>query len=146
MTEQLSAIGEAAEATGVKVETIRYYERVGLMPPPRRTEGGHRAYDGGQVRRLGFIRRGRELGFGLGQIRQMLRLADDGSLTCGEIHAMTQGHLASVREKIADLRRLEAALSDISADCSGGDAPACPIVERLYEGSAAASRPRPAED
>lgn len=132
MAEQLRSIGEASAAAGVHSETIRYYERIGLMPAPRRSAGGHRAYDQTEVRRLTFIRRGRELGFGLGQIRAMLGLADDGTLTCGEIYHLTRGHLAEVREKIAELRRLEAALCEISADCSAGDTPACPIVERLF--------------
>lgn len=132
MDSQLSSIGGASRATGVNIETIRYYERIGVMPAPRRTEGGHRAYDGEQVRRLRFIRRSRELGFSLDQIRAMLRLVDDGTLTCAEIHAMTVDHLAEVERKIADLRRLEGVLSAITADCSRGNVPECPIVETLF--------------
>lgn len=132
MKDELTSIGGASRATGVHIETIRYYERIGVMPAPRRSEAGHRAYDGVQVRRLRFVRRSRELGFGLDRIRAMLRLADDGALTCGEIHAITVDHLAEVQRKIADLRKLERVLGTISADCSRGEVPDCPVVDALF--------------
>jgi MerR family mercuric resistance operon transcriptional regulator len=129
---QLITIGEMSRRTGVNIETVRYYERVGVMPKPRRTEGGHRAYDGDQLKRLHFVRRSRELGFSLDEVRAMLRLVDDGALTCGEIHAMTVDHLADIKRKIADLRRLEKALASMAAECSRGDIPDCPIIETLF--------------
>jgi MerR family mercuric resistance operon transcriptional regulator len=129
---QLITIGEMSRRTGANIETIRYYERVGVMPRPRRTEGGHRAYDSDQLKRLHFVRRSRELGFSLDEVRAMLRLVDDGALTCGEIHAMTVDHLADIKRKIADLRRLEKALASMAAECSRGDIPDCPIIETLF--------------
>jgi MerR family mercuric resistance operon transcriptional regulator len=129
---QLITIGEMSRRTGVNIETVRYYERVGVMPKPRRTEGGHRAYDGDQLKRLHFVRRSRELGFSLDEVRAMLRLVDDGALTCGEIHAITVDHLADTKRKITDLRRLEKALGSMAAECSRGDIPDCPIIETLF--------------
>ncbi len=131
LRSQLIKIGEMSRRTGVNIETIRYYERIGVMPRPRRTEGGHRAYDDDQLKRLQFVRRGRELGFSLDEVRAMLRLVDDRALTCGEIHAMTVAHLADVKSKIANLRRLERVLEAMAAECSRGDIPDCPIIETL---------------
>lgn len=132
LCSRLFTIGETSRRTGVNIETIRYYERIGVMPRPRRTEGGHRAYDDDQLKRLHFVRRGRELGFSLDEVRAMLRLVDDGALTCGEIHAMTVAHLADVKRKIADLRRLETVLEAMAAECSRGDIPDCPIIETMF--------------
>ncbi|MFQ5565119.1 MAG: helix-turn-helix domain-containing protein [Paracoccaceae bacterium] len=129
---QLFTIGEMSRRTGVNIETIRYYERVGVMPKPRRTEGGHRAYDHDQLKRLHFVRRSRQLGFSLNEVRAMLRLVDDGALTCGEIHAMTMDHLADIKQKVSDLQRLETALGLMAAECSRGDIPDCPIIETLF--------------
>ena len=132
LRSQSITIGEMSRRTGVNIETIRYYERIGVMPRPRRTGGGHRAYDGDQLKRLHFVRRGRELGFSLGEVRAMLRLVDDGALTCGEIHAITVAHLADVKQKLTDLRRLESVLEEMAAECSRGDIPDCPIIEILF--------------
>ncbi len=127
-------IGELSRRTGVNIETIRYYERIGVMPRPARSEGGHRVFSDEQLRRLSFIKRSRELGFSLDEIRAMLRLVDEGTLTCGEIHAMTSAHLKAVQRKISDLRRLERVLKTMVAECSRGDVPDCPIIEALYAG------------
>lgn len=129
----LLPIGEMSRKTGVHIETIRYYERIGMLPNPARTEGGHRAYDTGLVKRLAFIRRSRELGFSLGEIRALLELVDTGAYTCSEVHERTTKHLATIRRKVADLRRLERVLKDMAAECSRGDVPDCPIVDALYE-------------
>lgn len=126
-------IGVLARESGCKVETIRYYERVGLMPNPARTEGGHRMYSGAQLRRLAFIRRGRELGFTLDAVRILLGLVDGERQTCGEIEVIARGHLDDVRSKIADLRTIETVLADMVAECSGGTVPDCPVVDALYE-------------
>lgn len=128
------SIGEVSRLSGVNIETIRYYERVGVTPRPTRTAGGHRAYEQDQLQQLRFIRRGRELGFSLDELRAMLRLVDDGTLTCADIHAMTMDHLVDVRRKIADLRRLEQVLEGMAAECSRGNVPECPIIETLFEG------------
>ncbi len=125
-------IGELSRRTGVNIETIRYYERIGVMPRPARSEGGHRLFSDEQLRRLSFIKRSRELGFRLDEIRAMLRLVDEGTLTCGEIHAMTSAHLKAVHRKISDLRRLERVLKTMVAECSRGDVPDCPIIDTLY--------------
>ena len=82
-------IGSLSRRTGVHIETVRYYEREGLLPEPPRTPGGHRVYDEVHVRRLNFIRRGRELGFTLGEIRQLLALVDENDFTCDEIKEIT---------------------------------------------------------
>ena len=126
-------IGEASRQTGVNIETIRYYERIGVMPKPVRTEGGQRAYDADQVKRLAFIKRSRELGFSLAEIRALLDLVDTGSYTCSEVHDMTVKHLATVRKKLADLRRLERVLKEMTAECNRGDVPECPIIDTLFD-------------
>ncbi len=125
-------IGEISRRTRVKIETIRYYERVGVMPVPDRSEGGSRIYNLEQLKRLSFIKRSRELGFSLDDIRRLLSLADGGH-SCGEVKALTQRHLTGVREKIADLQRLEKTLDMISSRCSGDDAPECPVIDALFE-------------
>jgi MerR family mercuric resistance operon transcriptional regulator len=123
-------IGALSAQTGVNTETIRYYEREGLLPSAPRTAGGHRVFGEAHLRRLIFIRRSRELGFSGTEVRTLLRLVD-GGYTCGEVRDLTLRHLVSVRAKIADLRRLEKALTTISSKCEGGDTPDCPIVEAL---------------
>jgi MerR family mercuric resistance operon transcriptional regulator len=123
-------IGVLSGQTGVNVETIRYYEREGLLPRAPRTAGGHRVFGKAHLRRLFFIRRSRELGFSGTEVRALLRLVD-GGYTCGEVRDLTLRHLADVRAKIADLRRLEQALAAISSKCAGNDLPDCPIVEAL---------------
>ena len=123
--------GELAKRSGCNIETIRYYEKIGLLPEPDRSEGGHRLYAPADQAQLGFILRGRELGFSIDELRSLLSLVDSGDYTCGEVLAMTQQHLTSVREKIADLRKLEATLTEVASQCDGGRAPDCPIIEAL---------------
>lgn len=127
------SIGELSRNTGVNIETIRYYERIDVMPKPARTEGGHRVYDATQLKRLAFIKRSRELGFSLNEIRALLNLVDAGTYTCSEVHNMTVEHLANVKRKIADLRRMEQVLKQMAAECSRGDVPDCPIVDALFD-------------
>ena len=126
-------IGELSRHTGVHIETIRYYEKIGLLPSPLRSEGRHRLYGSNDLKRLTFIRRGRELGFSLEEIRTLLKLVNGGDYTCNEVKTMTLQHLQHVREKMADLRRLEEALAHISAQCEGGYTSDCPIIEALFE-------------
>ena len=123
--------GELARRSGCNLETIRYYEDIGLMPPPARTESGHRLYDAADQRRLRFILRARELGFSIEEIRSLLSMVDSADYTCGEIHTLTMEHLKSVARKLADLKKLERTLKAISKDCAAGDAPECPIVDAL---------------
>ena len=131
-SDQGLLIGEISRRTGVNIETIRYYERIEVMPKPKRSEGGQRLYDESQLNRLGFIKRSRELGFSLKEICTLLTLVDSGEMTCSEVHALTVEHLREVRSKIADLRKLERALKNLAAQCSLGDVSDCPIVETLY--------------
>jgi len=126
-------IGAMSRETGVNIETIRYYERIELMPKPDRTAGGNRQYTHDHLKRLSFIKRSRELGFSIEEIRAMLTMVDQDGVTCGEVHAMTMKHLDSVKEKIRHLKKLERALTSMAAECAKGDVPDCPIIETLFE-------------
>lgn len=127
-------IGVLSRRTGCKIETIRYYERIEIFPAPPRTEGGHRVYTGDHLKRLVFIRRSRELGFSLEDIRSMLGFVDGGDYICGEVKTLTDRHLHDIRKKIADLRRLERTLSDMASQCDGGTVPKCPVIDALFDG------------
>jgi MerR family transcriptional regulator, mercuric resistance operon regulatory protein len=122
---------ELAQRSGCHIETVRFYEKRGLLPPPPRTAGGHRDYAEEHMRRLTFIRRSRDLGFALNQVRALLALVDGRGGTCAEVKAMTLEHLAEVRHKIADLEKLAQILRDMAAQCDGGAVPECPIVDVL---------------
>ena len=126
-------IGALAKSTNCKVETIRYYEKIGLIPEPARTDGGYREYRDAHLRRLVFIRRSRELGFTIEEIRALLNLVDGGSYTCGDIQALTMEHLENIRQKIADLKKLENSLAKIASQCSGEEVPECPVIDALFE-------------
>ena len=127
------SIGILSRQSSVNVETIRYYERIGLMPRTTRTEGGHRLYGQAQGRRLGFIRRTRELGFTLDQVRTLLRLVDGGRYTCAEVKRITVHHLDEVRRKVADLRTIQGVLERMAAQCAGGTVPKCPVIDALFD-------------
>lgn len=127
------AIGEMSKRTGVNIETIRYYERINIMPKPDRTPSGNRQYNHDQLKRLSFIKTSRELGFSITEIRELLEMVDKQDFTCGQVHGLAIGHLASVREKIKGLRKLEGALVLMAAECSQGDVPDCPIIDTLFE-------------
>ena len=122
---------ELARLTGCNLETIRYYEKIGMMPDPRRTGTGYRIYDDAHVSRLRFILRARELGFSLDEVRGLLALVDGGTQTCAEVKERTERHLADVRAKIADLKRIEKVLAKTAAQCSGDDVPECPVLDAL---------------
>jgi MerR family mercuric resistance operon transcriptional regulator len=124
-------IGQLAAKTGVNLETVRYYERIDLMPSPARTAGGHRAYEQAHVRRLAFIRRARELGFSIEQIRALLALAEPRRASCAEVREIARTHLDEVRAKLVDLARLERILARTIAQCSGDPAPSCPVLDML---------------
>ncbi len=127
------AIGEMSRLTNVNIETVRYYERIGIMPEPDRTSGGNRQYNYEQLKRLSFVRRCRDLGFNLGEIRALLEMVDRDDFTCGEVHAATISHLANVEKKVADLKRLRRSLKEMASECSKGDVPDCPIIDTLFE-------------
>jgi MerR family mercuric resistance operon transcriptional regulator len=124
---------DLARATGCNLETIRYYETVGIMPDPPRTAKGYRSYDDSHVRRLKFVMRSRDLGFSLEEIRGMLGLVDDRSLTCAQVQAVAEAHLEDVQAKIADLTRIEHVLSETVARCTGDAAPECAVIDALLE-------------
>ena len=123
---------EIAKRTGCNLETVRYYEKVGLLPEPPRTRGGHRAYGIGHERRLRFILRARELGFTLDEIRALLRLVDEKNAPCSEARDVAAAHLRDVQDKIADLKRMERVLKHTVAQCADGSRPECPLIETLF--------------
>ncbi|WP_455211746.1 MerR family transcriptional regulator [Kaarinaea lacus] len=126
-------IGQLSEKTNCKIETIRYYEHIGLLPEPSRSEGGYRIYNEDHLKRLAFIRRSRELGFTIEEIRDLLNLVDGGNYTCSDVKAITMEHVESIRQKIADLKKLEKTLSRIASQCAGNSTPECPIIDTLYK-------------
>jgi MerR family mercuric resistance operon transcriptional regulator len=125
---------ELAQRSGCNIETVRFYEKRGFLPPPPRTAGGHRDYAPEHLRRLTFIRRSRELGFTLHEVRSLLTLVDGSDWTCAEVRAITLEHLADVRRKITDLENLAQTLEDMAAQCDGGTVPVCPVIEALSQG------------
>ena len=127
-------IGELASQTGVKVVTIRYYEQIGVLPVPARSSGNYRVYTPQHLLRLQFIRRCRDLGFTLDQVRQMLRLSSEGGPSCAEICAITANHLEDIEDKVRDLKRLTKELRRINSSCSGNKQMAeCRIIEALSQ-------------
>lgn len=127
-------IGRLAEATGVHVETIRYYEKIDMLPKPARSHGGYRQYAPEHVATLNFIRRGRELGFPLETIRDLLRL-NEGGACCEKARAVTIAHREEIRRKIADLKRLDRALDNLIDECQPDRWPQCPIMDALSKAS-----------
>ncbi|GLV23851.1 MerR family transcriptional regulator [Sphingobium sp. TomTYG45] len=124
-------IGELAKATATKVETIRYYEQTGLLPPPARTSGNYRSYGADHLARLSFVRRARDLGFSIEQVRALLDLSDDRSRDCATVDRIATEHLREVDRKIADLRALRRELGAVIASCEGGTVAECRILEAL---------------
>ncbi len=128
-------IGQLARASGVGVETIRYYEREGILEPPRRARNGYRHYAPAAVARLGFVRRAKALGFSLAEIRELLGLAEP-SGERARVKALAQHKLAEIDRRIEELRRMRAALADLDHQCSGhGPVEGCPIIEALNAGA-----------
>lgn len=128
---------DLARLTGCNLETIRYYEGVGLMPDPPRSPAGHRRYGPSHVERLGFIMRARELGFTMEEVRGLLSLVDRGSHTCAEVEKRGRHHLDVVRAKIRALQNIEATLAATISQCSGSDTPDCPLLAVLSDGALA---------
>jgi len=126
------SIGELSRRTGVNIETIRYYERIKMLPAPPRTSNGRRVYGPTEIRSLTFIRRSRELGFTLDEVRALLSLsAEDGKNTCGEVREVAARHLADIRTKIVDLRAMARVLADAVQRCDAGEMPGCPLIDTL---------------
>lgn len=124
-------IGKAAAASGCHFETIRYYERVGVLPRSVRTDNGYRDYTAKDVDKLRFVTRGRELGFSLDDIRSLLRLAENSRMSCVEADRVARQHLAVVRVRIAELRRMAAELERTVKGCAGGSNATCTILSAL---------------
>ncbi|MDE2298482.1 MAG: helix-turn-helix domain-containing protein [Burkholderiales bacterium] len=129
------SIGVLAQQTGCTVPTIRYYEEIGLLPAGSRTEAGRRLYGAPAVKRLTFIRRCRDFGFSIEQVRELVGLVDEPERPCVEVRDIASGHLAAVRKKLSELQALEASLSTfvVSCDtaCAGGPSVDCTILEDL---------------
>lgn len=123
--------GELAKRTGCNIETIRYYERIGLLPDPPRSDNGFHSYDERHLTRLAFVRRARELGFTLEEVEGLLRLVDGGHNTCSQVQDLALRHVEEIQRKIDDLRNMKRALKEMAAQCSGEEVPECPIVEIL---------------
>lgn len=131
------SIGALATETGVKVNTIRFYEDAGVLPLPDRTRSGRRTYDDEDVKRLRFVRRARALGFSLGEIRSLLELSGDPDHDCAAVNGIAQGHLRTVEEKVRGLLALREELTRISNLCSGGQVAGCRVLEALGSDPAA---------
>ena len=124
-------IGELARASDTNVETIRYYERIGLLPAPPRTAGNYRNYSATHARRLSFTRRARDLGFSIEQIRVLLDLADQKQQPCEAVDVIARTHLAMVKRKLADLTALRRELESLIGQCRHGTIAECRIIEAL---------------
>jgi MerR family mercuric resistance operon transcriptional regulator len=126
--------GELARRTGGNPETVRYYEKIGLMPDPGRTESGYRQYDECHEDRLRFIVRGRELGFSIDGIKGLLDLVDRRAVSCADVKVIAQLHLDEIRGKLTDLRRMERVLAETTRCCSRAELPECPLIDTLFHG------------
>lgn len=129
-------IGDLAKRTNTRVETIRYYERIGLFPAPARTAGNYRSYNEEHLGRLSFIRRARNLGFPLDQVRELLGLADERDRSCDAVDVIARQHLAEVERKITALTALRDELVDVIGRCRQGTVAECRIIETLAAASA----------
>tara|TARA_R110002094_G_scaffold180570_1_gene158865 strand:- start:1175 stop:1579 length:405 start_codon:yes stop_codon:yes gene_type:complete len=125
-------IGALSRETGCNIETIRYYERIGLIPEPPRSNGGHRSYSRDHLRQLAFIMRSRALGFSISEIRQLLSLMDDNN-SCEQVQSITVRHLKEINRKIEELTRLRSVLERAAEKCACGTATDCPVIDILYE-------------
>jgi MerR family mercuric resistance operon transcriptional regulator len=124
-------IGKLSQLTGVNIETIRYYEKIKVVPAPLRTETGRRVYGPMERRILAFVRRSRELGFSLNEVRALLRIGGPEKASCREVREIAAHHLDAIRAKISDLRKLERLLAKTVAQCTGTTAPECPVLDIL---------------
>lgn len=133
-------IGQVARASGVSVETIRYYERAGLLPEPARSAGGYRLFPDGTVARLHFIQRAKRLGFTLDEVQRLLSLADNRAAS-SEVRTLAAEKLDGIDARLRDLQKMHDALSSLIADCDGkGSTAACPIIQALVDSDAVPAR------
>ena len=125
------SIGEAAELSGISAKMIRYYESMGLMPEPSRTQAGYRKYEENDIHNLRFILRARDLGFSVKQIRELLDLWRDRERASSEVKALASGHLAELRRKLREMEMIVDTLQHLVKNCHGDDRPDCPILGEL---------------
>lgn len=125
-------IGVLSRKTGCNIETIRYYEKAGMIPHPARSDGGHRLYGSGHLQRLAFVMKARVLGFTLAEVKALLRLVDERDQPCNEVRNLAASHLADVRTKLADLRTMEAVLKEMVVSCDKDETNECPLIERMF--------------
>ncbi len=127
----MHAIGKAAKLSGVNIETIRYYEREGVVPKAQRSASGRRLYDRDQISRLRFVKRCRELGFPIPEVKSLLALTHGAPTSCAEAREIGETHLLAVKQRFADLQRMEHALSDLVELCGTGERE-CPMLRQLF--------------
>jgi len=130
---EMYKIGEVARLSGCSAETIRHYEKLELLEAPKRGANGYRYYTDEDIKRLGFIRHGRDLGLDLKTIRELLTLADDPDADCGGADRIASHHLQHIEERIESLQRLADELRTVVSQCRGGRVAECRIIEALYE-------------
>lgn len=126
-------IGELSHRTSVNIETIRFYEKKGILPAPKRNANGRRVYDEADVRLLNFIHRCRGLGFSLKEVSSLLSLAEVGDETCKQVHELTVRHAGEVKEKIRRLKKMETVLLNMADQCKHGHVSNCPIIDSLFD-------------
>ena len=131
MENSLSTIGRVSKQTDVNIETIRYYEKVGLLKVPLRSQGGNRLYNEDSISRLNFIKRSRELGFSLDEIRELVKLSSDKKEDCHSAQKIADLHLKEIELKIKDLKQLAHVLANLSSQCSSTKSEVCPILNSL---------------
>lgn len=125
-------IGQLASAVGVNIQTVRYYERRGIIPEPGRAASGYRQYDGEALARLRFVRRAQELGFSLDEIEELLSLRVEDRSSCSAVETKTRAKLEDVQGKIRELKRMEHVLEKLAASCAAREPTAdCPILETI---------------
>ncbi len=124
--------GQLAKGAAVNIETIRFYEKIGLMPDPPRNQAGYRIYNEEHLKRLQFIRRTHELGFTNAEIQSLLEMVD-GLFSCDEVREIALEQAHSIKQKIQDLAKLEETLRDMATECKGGTTPECAIIDQLLE-------------
>jgi len=129
----MATIGEASRRSGINIETIRYYEREGVVPRPGRSASGRRVYTDDEVAVLAFVKRCRDMVFPLADVRVLLALRNATADQCDEVRVISQRHIADVRNRIAALRRLETALGALVSECRQGRT-ACPALQELFAG------------
>lgn len=127
----MPTIGVAARHAGCNIETIRYYERIGLVKPPPRSRNGRRSYGAGEIERLKFIRRCRGLDFSLKEVQALIALSGSGRENCGQVKQLAETQIGAVRRKMADLARIEAWLAQTIKQCASRERDSCPLIDKL---------------